>query len=63
MFVLSEDEKHIVRDALMMTAEKYVEMARSRLKFDGKPSKGNGGLVDYYFQKADLLSTISTRIK
>lgn len=63
MLVLSEDEKHLVKEALMHAAEMWIDLARKKLKLDGKPMKSTAGLVDYYFKKADKLSEISIRIK
>lgn len=59
---LSEEEKQLIRDALYSVAEKYVELARSKLKFDGHPKKGYDLLVNHYFQKADMLTNAARKL-
>lgn len=59
---LTDLERQIVIDGLFLAAERYVEVGRSHLKFDGHPKKGYKDLVQHYFRKADVLSKASTLI-
>ncbi len=63
VMILTSDEKSVVREALYKVAEEYIEKARSRLKFDGKPMKGTAELIDWYFMRADILIAVASRIK
>jgi hypothetical protein len=61
--LLTGEERAVIREALYRQAEQYIELARGKLKFDGKPKKGCSTLVPYYFEKADLLIAVASRIK